>query len=226
MTRRYFWPQFYFDGDGDGGGGSGGTGSTGSNTGGDNGGTGGEQTRTFKQSELDAMFADRAKQAGQSAVAGILKDLGVEKIDDIKGILKAAKDAEAAKLSELEKAQKEAADLKAAKEKVDAEKADILAKAAEKLLKAAVLAEASKQGFNDPTDAWNFLDRSAIKAKDDDSYEGLDKAIEAVAKAKPYLVKAQQQSQGKGTPSRDKKPAGDKQADKQDAEQPTVRVNF
>lgn len=221
MTRRYFWPQLLLDGDSGNGGGSGSTGSTGGT--GDN--SGGEQTRTFKQSELDAMFADRAKQAGQSAVANLLKEIGVEKIDDIKGILKEAKNAEAAKLSELEKAQKEAADLKAAKEKSEAEKADIMAKAAEKLLKAAVLAEASKQGFNDPTDAWNFLDRSAITPKNDDTYEGLDKAIEAVAKAKPYLIKAQQQSQAKGTPGRDKKTGGG-QNDKQDTAQPTVRVNF
>lgn len=215
MARRYFWPQLLFDGDSDSGGGSG-------STGGDN--SGGEQTRTFKQSELDAMFADRAKQAGQSAVAGILKDLGVEKIDDIKGILKAAKDAEESKLNELEKAQKEATDLKAAKEKADAEKTEALTKAAERLLKAAVLAEAAKQGFNDPADAWNFMDRAAIKAKDDDTYEGLDKAVEAVAKAKPYLVKQQQSP--KGTPSRDKKPGG-QQNDKQQGDgQPTVRVNF
>lgn len=224
MFKRYFWPQFHFDGDNDRGGGSGGTGSTGSNTGGDNS-SGGEQTRTFKQSELDAMFAERAKQAGQSAVTNLLKEIGVEKIEDIKSVLQAAKDAETAQLSELQKAQKEAADLKAAKEKADAEKAESLTKAAERLLKAAVLAEASKHGFNDPSDAWLYLDRAAIKAKDDDTYDGLDKAVEAVAKAKPYLVKQQQQGQAKGTPSRDKKTGG-QQTEKPNDGQPTVRVNF
>lgn len=205
MLLNLFWfrPSFLFDGDSGGAGG----GSTDTNPDKDKGGDGaggGEATRTFKQSELDALFAERAKQGKQSGVAELLKELGVENVDALKTAQKAAKEAADAQLTELQKAQKEAADNKALAEASEKEKADITAKAQEKLLRAAILAEAAKQGFNDPNDAWLYVDRTAIKAKDDDTFEGIDKALEAVVSAKPYLVEKQQQSSQRGTPKREK----------------------
>lgn len=169
-------------------------------------GTQAEEKRTFTQSELNAMFADRAKQAKQSGVAELLKELGVENADAIKKVLKDAEKAKKDQMTELEKAQAEAADYKAKIEAAEAARLDTEAKAAEKLLRAAVIAEATKQGFHNPADAWLYIDKTSIKPKDDD-YEGIDKAIEAVVKSRPYLAKAQQQTPSRGTPTRAQKPA-------------------
>lgn len=160
-----------------------------------------EQSRTFKQSELDALFAARAKQARESALTEMLKDLGAENLDGLKATLKAADEARKAQMSDLEKAQQATAELKAKLEAEQKARESALAQAQEKLLRAAVLAEAGKQGFNDPNDAWLYIERASIKAKEDDSFEGIDKVVEAVAKAKPYLVKSNAGS-NQGTPGR------------------------
>jgi hypothetical protein len=183
-------PILLWEDDGGGAGGGSGDPAKPGNPNGD--GAGGDEKRSFTQKELDALFADRAKQAKQATLADVLTELGVENLDAVKATLKAAEEAKAAQMTELEKAQKEAADLKAAKEQAEKEKADILAQAQEKLLKAAILAGAAQKGFNDPNDAWLYVDRAAIKAKDDDAFEGIEAALDAVVKAKPYLVKGQQ----------------------------------
>ena len=69
-TRNSLLPAPLFDADGSGNAGNG-------------GGSGGDQdpVRQFKQSELDAMFGERAKQARSAAVTDLLKDLGVESPD-------------------------------------------------------------------------------------------------------------------------------------------------
>lgn len=103
----------------------------------------------------------------------------------------AEKERQAAQMTELEKAQAEIAEAKRLAAEAEEARTAAEAKAQERLLKAAVIAEASKQGFNDPADAWLLVDRSKIEAGEDDSFKGLDKAIEAVLKAKPYLAKAE-----------------------------------
>lgn len=191
MLINLFRPRPIFLWDDDGGGAGGGSGDPAKPGESSGDGAGGDEKRSFTQKELDTLFADRAKQAKQSALADVLKELGVENLDAVKATIRAAEDAKKAQMSELEKAQKEAADALAAKEQAERDKADTMAKAQEKLLKAAILAAAAQKDFNDPEDAWRFVDRAAIKAKDDDNFDGVEAALDAVVKAKPYLVKAQ-----------------------------------
>lgn len=56
------------------------------------------------QKDLNKLFADRAKQASKSKEKEILEALGIENIEAAQAIIKAAKDAEDANKSELEKA--------------------------------------------------------------------------------------------------------------------------
>lgn len=163
------------------------------------------ESKSYTQAELDKMFGRRADQASKTAIAALLKELGVEKPDDIKAALQKAKDAELAQLSELEKAQKKAADLEAKAKAAEEASAAAETRAQEKLLKAAVLGEAARQNFNDPADAWLYVERAAITAQDDDSFKGLDKAVEAVLKAKPYLAKAEERLRI-GTPRSGQRP--------------------
>jgi hypothetical protein len=66
----------------------------------------------------------------------------------------------------------------------------VTAAANERLVRAAVLAEASKLAFVDPSDAWRMLDRDGLAVGDDGEVTGAAEALKALAKAKPYLVKA------------------------------------
>lgn len=84
---------------------------------------------TFTQADLDRLVGSARKQARDSAVADLLKELGVENADTLKASLKAQREAEDAKKSELEKRdariaalEKEAADAKAAVEKAQQER--------------------------------------------------------------------------------------------------------
>jgi hypothetical protein len=61
--------------------------------------------------------------------------------------------------------------------------------AQDKVLLASVKAEAALAGFRDPADAWNMLDRAAVKLGEDWTVEGLAEALQKLAEAKPYLLK-------------------------------------
>lgn len=96
---------------------------------------------------------------------------------------KAEADRKAAELSEVERLQQQVAE---AQLRADA----VTAAANERLLKAAVLMEASKLAFVDPSDAWRMLDRDGLAVGDDGEVTGAAEALKALAKAKPYLVKS------------------------------------
>jgi hypothetical protein len=174
-------------------------------------GAGDGDKKSFTQAELDALFGARAKQAADKATADLLAALGVKSADEIKAALAKAKELEDAQLGELEKAKKLAASEKERADAAETAKTEALAQAGEKLLKAAVIAEAATAGFNDPNDAWLYVDRSTIVEKDGSNYTGVKEAVGAVAKSKAYLLKTLRPSIG--TPLRDaKRGAGGDQA--------------
>jgi hypothetical protein len=139
-----------------------------------------EQDRTFTQTELDAIIADRLKRERAKT----------SDYDDLK--------AKASKLDELEEAQK--SELEKAQERAD--KAEALAKAAEEraqaiALRSAIVAAASRLDFVDPEDAFALLDKSALKQNDEGKLEGVDEALKALAEAKPHLLKQDDQSKAR-----------------------------
>lgn len=77
-------------------------------------GTGGsDMGKTFTQDDLNRIVGERAARAKEAAIADLLKELGMDNADTLKAKVKAQADAEAAQLSELDKANKKAADLEA-----------------------------------------------------------------------------------------------------------------
>jgi hypothetical protein len=60
----------------------------------------------------------------------------------------------------------------------------------DQLIRTQVIAAAAKAGFNDPEDAFRMLDVSALEADESGKVDGLDSALQALAKSKPYLVKS------------------------------------
>lgn len=94
---------------------------------------------------------------------------------------KAESDRAAAALTETDRLKKDAAD-----EKVKRQTAE--AKYETERRHNAVLVAARKLKIRDPEDAWRLLDADALEAGEDGKLTGLDDALKALIKAKPYLV--------------------------------------
>ena len=143
---------------------------------------------TFTQEQLDAIIKDRLDRAEAKTKADLLGELGIEDLKTAKQTLSEAEAARAAQMTELEKAQAEIAKAKELADKATTEAEAIKAQAAEALLKAAIISQAGQ--FNDPLDAWQFIDRSKVEVSEDGTYKGIDEALKSLIEAKPYLVKA------------------------------------
>lgn len=165
----------------------------------------GQQTLAkFTQEQLDAIVKDRLERATTKTTADLLAQLGIEDIKTAKETLEAAKKSREAQMTELEKAHATIAALEAQSEAVKIEAEAIKARADEALMKSAIIAKAGN--FNDPMDAWQFVDRSKIEVSEDGTYKGIDEALKTLTEAKPYLVKVGNGNEptGPGTPTRPK----------------------
>jgi hypothetical protein len=164
-------------------------------------GGGNDQAAQFTQEQLDAIIRDRLERAKDKTTSDLMAQLGIENIEQAKTTLEDAAKLKEAQMSELEKAQTQVTEAmaKAAQAKLDMETMQI--KANEALLKAAIIAKAS--GFNDPMDAWMFVDKSKIEIGEDGSHTGIDEAIKLLVEHKPYLIKVETNGNAKsGTPAR------------------------
>lgn len=110
---------------------------------------------TFTQADLDRIVGERAKRAKEAALGDFLKELGFEKPDDLKALVTSAKEAEAAKLSELEKAQQRIAQLEADAEKARAEAQQALQARMEERRNSAILT--ALKGAEKPQSVLNLL---------------------------------------------------------------------
>lgn len=61
--------------------------------------------------------------------------------------------------------------------------------AQDRLVRSSIVTAAAKAGFVDPDDAVALVDRGALEISEDGAVAGVDDAIRAIAKAKPYLVR-------------------------------------
>lgn len=157
---------------------------------------------TFTQDQLDTILKERLARAMSTSKADFLAELGIEDVATAKKTLADADTARKAQMSELETAQAEIVDAKAAAQKAAADAEVIKVAAAEALLKAAIISKAGN--LNDPMDAWQFIDQSKIEAQEDGTYKGIDEALKILIEAKPYLVKTDSGTPGPGTPARAK----------------------
>jgi len=172
--------------------------------------------KTFTQEELDALFAQRATQARNSAMTELFKELGVENADSLKAVITKAKEADDAQKSELQKAQDKAtaADKALADQKTAHDAA--LAKLEKRIQDSEIKILAGREvkdkdgkvirsKFRD--DALDVvlttLDRKAIVLKDD-AYAGIEEALTELATAKTFLLEAEPTATTKGSPTDNK----------------------
>ena len=155
----------------------------------------------FTQADLDRIVGERLTRERA-------------KFADYDEAKKAAEELKALKASQLSETEKRDARIKelettqkAAEEKVKAAEAET----AKRLIRAEVRMMASSLGFTSPDDAYALADLVDVAIDDKGAVQGVQKALEALAKAKPYLVgKA---PAGPGSPPNDPKKKGGAEAD-------------
>ena len=125
----------------------------------------------------------------------------LKKLTDLEAAEQKRKDAD------LTEAQKQTAKVA----QLEKELADRDEKLATTTIRHAVELEAAKQNFQSPEDAYLMADLSDVKIDADGKVTGVEEALKAVAKAKPYLLKAAGTGTGLGTPRREPQAGKDKQ---------------
>lgn len=168
------------------------------------GGDGDKKTVTHSQDELNALFADRAKQAKEKATKDLLAALGVENVDAAKTALAEFATLKQSQMSEAEKAKAELDKLAKERDGLKTERDAATARANELLMKSAVIAEAMKPAHNIQeealADVWQFVDKSLLEIDEAGNVKGVEKAVKQVTEGKKYLLKSTPAP--KGTPQR------------------------
>lgn len=182
-----------------------------------------ESEKKAAQEALNAQFAERASRASETARKELLAELGVSDPEEAKKLLKSAKEADDAKKSEQEKLQAQINEVTQKAEKATAEadkiKQDSLKRVQDSEIKIAASAPVMDKDGKTVTrpafrpealaDVLVLLNREGITEKDG-SFEGIDKALAELAKAKPYLLAEKAEAKPKnGNPQG---PQGKKQA--------------
>ncbi len=160
-------------------------------------GTGKGQVQ-FTQEQLDAIIRDRLERATTKTTSDLMAQLGIEDIDQAKETLEQAAKLKTEQMTELEKAQAETAKAVEQMTQVNAQMEKMKVETNEALLKAVIVAKAIS--FNDPLDAWLFIDRSKIETDENGAYTGIDEALVELSESKPYLVSVENSKSG--TPTR------------------------
>lgn len=133
--------------------------------------------RAYSQSELNRMFAERAKQA-ESA---LLKRLGFESPDDAEKLLAQVREKQEAEKSELQKT-KEIADAK------DKQLQALMERQKELVVQSEVAAISNRLGIIDPDAAYRLLDKSSIEYDDDGQAKNIETLLVSMLKERPYLT--------------------------------------
>lgn len=164
-----------------------------------------------KQEELDKQFAERAKRATETERKRILEELGVKDPEEAKTLLKKAREADEANKSETEKLKAQLDKANSEKEKTEADAKAKEEASLKRLLDSEIkinarTAVADKEGkvtrpaFRKEAmdEVLLLIDRTKIEQKDD-TFNGVEKALSELAKAKPYLLEEKQEPR-RGTP--------------------------
>lgn len=152
----------------------------------DKGGHGGADTQTFTQDQVNAIVGERARRASESAVAELLKTLGVENVDGLKALLTEAQQRKEAEMTEAQKAQAEA---EKARKEAEALKAALDAERQQRIAdrrNARLVAAAHKAGMEVPDDiivwAQNYA-ADKLAAVTNDAGDVDEKAVEKLIAA-------------------------------------------
>lgn len=147
----------------------------GGNEGGNAGGS-----QPFIQFPDEKSFMNRVRREGRSQLEAKAKELGFDSVAEMDAALQAAKDREANEQTETDKLRKE-------NEKLKGQLNDMLTKANARLVRAEVKSIAADLEIVDADAAYALMNRDDIAVDDEGNVTGVEDALKALLKAKPYL---------------------------------------
>jgi len=144
--------------------------------------------RTFSQAEVDDLIKARLDRERKRAEQKLNESLGqYADYETLKEQAAKWQEIEEANKSEAQKAADRAARLEKRLAEIQSENARLAEDYQKAQMKTAVVSAATRLGFADPSDAWAFLDPSALQI-DEGEIKGVEEALKALAEAKPYLL--------------------------------------
>jgi len=154
----------------------------------------GDGDKTYTQADLDRILQRRLAREKK-------------KLDKLEEYEKSHRELQELKKKQMSEAEKKQAEIDDLKKSVEAGQAALKARQEqlqERIIRQTVRSEAATMGFIDPDDAYLMADLSGVSIDEDtDEVDGVEKALKALAKAKPHLVKAEGAPDGQlGTPPR------------------------
>lgn len=163
---------------------------------GEGGGTGGAgDPVTYTEEQYQAKLKEGTSAAIEKAIKERFGDLAGMDLKEVKAALAIKKkaDEEAAKSAgKTEDKPLSAEDIeKLVKERLEAGNKDLADKTFQRLLRSDVKVLATEMGFADFEDALKLADLTKVKEGTSGDLEGVKEALEALAKAKPHLLKQQ-----------------------------------
>lgn len=170
--------------------------------------------KTLTQEQVSALVGAARKEGRESGIAKILKDLGADDLDGLKNLVEAAKNAESASKSDIQNLADQLAAAQKKNAELEASAARQLAAIQERLLISEIKIAASRPVIGKDGKATRpafhadilddiglLIDRALIVEKNG-KYEGVEMALEDLARKKPILL-AQAEGNGarpRGTP--------------------------
>lgn len=156
------------------------------------------QEKTFTQTELDNIIADRLKRASTSERSKLLESLGVESVEKLKSVLEGAEKARQAELSEIEKAKERETTLQAQIEQLKAEQTKAQAALVRTQVDSALTAALGSDCVDVSLALKAVGDTDFVKVDGTIDTVGIQKTVEELKSSKPYLFKT---GDYKGIPS-------------------------
>lgn len=145
-----------------------------------------QQAQPFAIFPDEKSFMSRVSREAKKLFGDKLKELGFDDETSLKGIVDAAKAAEDAKKTELEKAMEAVKKAQQERDAIAGERDKALTEAQEILLHAEIIRQAATLGVVDPDAAAALMSREKVKVEGR-KVEGVKEALEDLVKAKPYL---------------------------------------
>lgn len=129
--------------------------------------------KTFTQTELNQLIADRLKRE---------RDKHAD-YDQLKAAADELAKIKESQLSETEKLTRRLADLEAAKAQAET-------RARETLIESAIVSAAARLNFNDPSDAYQLVNKAAIEFDENGKPKNADELVKVLAESRKYLIKS------------------------------------
>lgn len=158
------------------------------------------QRRTMEKAQAEKVAVDFGDYDTLKTAAAKLKEIQDADKTDLQKLTGRLEAIETERVAETKKLQDQIAGLQSEKVALEQERVDLL-------LRTIIVAEATRQGFYDPDDAYGLLNLAELTVKDG-KVEGVKKVLETLAEAKPYLLQGKPRL-GATHPGRDTRGAGE-----------------